>query len=339
MRHLNRLVDNGLSRGAAALAVVMTTREHSRPESELIDIVRQYQWLESPKDAKDAIRHLKGNGWLTEVISYGTTLVQANKLRTKIADTLGDESVKDALKQIRNVVDPYVSFLGSMNDEDVYLSYLRLLETAHSEICLPMLATTPNLESVPILKERASKGVKVRILLAAPNIVVQLRGETMRETAKQAILGWTAHAASCQNIEVRVTHALLDTYLSTCMLIDGALLRFDVYDPHEQRSLQGEMIEFRSPEGLDLNIIRMFRFWFDSAWTNATPVGLVLQIGWYLQRFWNWWVGGAFLLAALFIKNSAVQGICCSLSAGFFLNGIVEMKDKIREIFKGWCRT
>jgi predicted transcriptional regulator len=99
---IQRLKDTGLPPASASLAVVMSTREHSRPEAELVDIVRQYMWLESSNDAREAIRYLKEKGWLEDYTTYGTTLVrQSAKLRKKIADELNDQSVKDQLKQIR----------------------------------------------------------------------------------------------------------------------------------------------------------------------------------------------------------------------------------------------
>jgi hypothetical protein len=188
-----------------------------------------------------------------------------------------------------------------------------------------MLATTPHLASVPILLERAQRGVKVKIILAAPHIVSQLRGETMQETAKEAILGWTAHAANCPNMEVRVTQTLADTYLATCMLVDGRHLRFDVYDPHRQRSLQGEMIEIQSPDGLDFNMIRMFRSQFEEAWLRAMPLNCLPYSWWLLKRNWNWWMGLIFMVAAFATSNVVLIGIFGSASATFFTNGMVEM--------------
>jgi predicted transcriptional regulator len=73
-----RLCSNGLARATASLAVVMATREHSRPESELVDIVRQYQWLEPPEAAREAVLQLKQRQWLVERSSYVT--VHQNQL-------------------------------------------------------------------------------------------------------------------------------------------------------------------------------------------------------------------------------------------------------------------
>lgn len=335
-----RLVNAGFARPAAALAVVMVTREHSRPESELVDIVRQYQWLDSPVEAHDAISDLKRRGWLKEQGMYGITILRQHEhLRKKIADELNDTSVRDALTKLRSAVDPYVKNLGSMNEGEVYSSYLDLLRSAQSEICLPMLATSPNLKSVDILKERAEKGVRVRILLAAPRLVGQLRGEVMQTTAKDAIQGWSAHAKGLPQMELRIMHVLPDTYIATCMLIDGTLLRFDVYDPHKQRSLQGIMIEFHSPNGLDLNITRMFRSHFDEAWRRARPIGTFKAGLWYLKFFWNFAVGGVFWIVAAVTAGTIGSQICISVSAGFLVNGLIEFRASIINTLKGWLRS
>lgn len=340
-----QLSNAGLAHHTAALAVVMVTREHSRPETELIDIVRQYQGLESPSNAQSAVQELKTKGWLVESKSYGVTLLQQHThLRKKIADTLDNPSIKDTLKTIRSAVDPYASILGPMSDDSVYTTYLELLRTAGSEICLPMLATTPKLSSVPTLKERAQNGVKVRILLGSPSVVASLRGNTMKTMAKEAIRGWKTHAVDSSNIEIRIVRNIPDTYLATCMLIDHRILRFDVYDPHRQRSLQGTMLEFDQVDDLEFNISRLFRIQFEEIWRRACPVGSWDKFIWYLKRFWNIWVALVVSIVAVVIQQWKGEegvwgvwlGIGISISAGFWINGIYEAKNDIREWIKGW---
>lgn len=339
MQVAQRLHHAGLPRPAATLAVAMVTREHSRPENELIHIVRQYQWLESPQEARDAVADLKRREWLVERSSYGTMLLQQHAyLRKKIADFLGDDSVKELLKSIRSTVDPYVSIIGSMSDDFVYTSYLDLLASAGSEICLPMLSTSPQLGSADVLKQRAKSGVHVRILLGSPTVVATLRGNGMKKTAEDAIRGWSEHAKGVPNIEVRVAHEVTDTYIATCLLIDGRTLRFDVYDPHKQRSLQGTLVQFDATAGLDLNICRIFASYFNEAWDRARPVGLFSSVWWWIKRYWNFWVGLAFCMAAFSTSNAVVQGIFVSISAGLWANGILnafnDLAKWVRSLFR-----
>ena len=194
-----------------------------------------------------------------------------------------------------------------------------------------MLATTPKLESVPAIKERASKGVKVRILLGSPDFVVQLRGETMRSTATDAIAGWTAIAATVPNIEVRIAHTLEDCYLSTCMLIDRNLLRLDVYDPHRQRSLQGVMVEFHAQDGLDLNVVRVFGQRFDEAWERAKPTLWLPYLVWCFGNHWQLFMGLLFVLFAFCVSSPVSSGIFGSIAATFFANELIRYWSHIKK--------
>ena len=66
----------GISNGSAALAVAMVTREHSRPENELRDIIRQYQHLESAAAASDAIpAHPEGHALNDMTSAEGASIV------------------------------------------------------------------------------------------------------------------------------------------------------------------------------------------------------------------------------------------------------------------------
>src|SRR5690606_39013340 len=115
---VERLGNAGIPRKTATLAVAMVTREHARPEAELIDIVRQYQGLEHREDAIAAISTLKTTGWLVEIVAYGSTLLrQAPDLRRQIASKLADDSLEQTLGSLRSVNDPAVTIVGSMTDE------------------------------------------------------------------------------------------------------------------------------------------------------------------------------------------------------------------------------
>lgn len=66
----------GMPSSQATLAVIMVTREHARPQPELMDIIRQYPNLEEVNDAEAAVSELKRLGWLVEKESYGKYLIQ-----------------------------------------------------------------------------------------------------------------------------------------------------------------------------------------------------------------------------------------------------------------------
>src|SRR3954469_15330830 len=83
------LATKGIPLPAATLAIALITREHSRPEQELLHIVRQYQGLEEPRIAAEAVSDLKRRGWLQEFQTYGVTLLrQEPELLKTVADKL-----------------------------------------------------------------------------------------------------------------------------------------------------------------------------------------------------------------------------------------------------------
>jgi hypothetical protein len=332
---VNDLRRAGLAPGSAALAVAMATREHSRPEAELVDIVRQYQSLETKLAAADAINDLKIRGWLSEYVSYGTTLLRAAPdLRTQIARRLTTPSVADRLLMLRAVNDPYVQVIGHMNDEVVYTSYLDVLRGARSEICLPMLATTPTLASVPILQERAANGVNAKILLGEPSLVARLRGKSMAGVAADAIAGWRAHAKGRPAFKVRVATNEADLTLATSLIVDGQLLRVDVYDPRRQRSLQGVLLEVKSPADLELNLVRVCLEQFERAWRRARPAGLPYVL-WWVRREIKWVLAGLMVVATVASRDDTVTlAIVGSMAATQIMNALASSKDDLQAFFK-----
>ena len=328
----------GLSRSAATLAVVMAVREHARPASELVDIVRQYQGLEERPVAEEAVRELLGIHWIMESESYGVRLTHMSPdLCDRIASRVGTPDLSRQLYEMRSYLLPGVKILGTMNDQNVYQTYLECIRGAQSEICLPMLATSPNLSSVPLLQERASKGVKVRILLGSSKLTGRLRGATMVGTSEESIQGWIRNAENHPQIRIRTSDSSDDMQTATCMLVDGRILRFDVYDLSHQRSLEGVMMEIESPGSLDLNIVKMFRIHFDRAWTNAKPATGLGEYLWYLQQGWRWYCLIIFIglmLLAFRAGKTNLAGIFSSVSATFLVNAFASSFESIRSFFR-----
>ena len=315
-----KLRQKGVAASVATAAVVFATREHARPERELRDILRQYQGLEDPPAVDSALAGLKIRHWVAESESYGQVLLhQAPNLRTLLASFIGEPEAEEHLSKLRQEFESRVCVLGSMNDEYVYASYLDLLSRAQREIILPMLATSPNLSSVPIIQDRARKGVKVRILLGSPEVVAELRGGPMKHMASDAIQGWARHAKGIRNIQVRIAHRADDILTATCMVIDKTLLRFDIYDPHRERSLQGTMIEVTSLEGFDLNLIHLFLNAFDLAWRRASPTGKIKRFFWRIRQHGYWIPVGIFIIVSILARDSPVPLAIASSAAGSFL--------------------
>lgn len=328
-----RLAYTGLSRGASTLAVVMATRQHARPEKELLDIVLQYPGLENLAVAEGALHELRALQWVVNRETENVSLtLQATDLRRRIAERLADPRVAEDLAALRANLDPTAArVVGPMNDEQVYSTYLELLRSAQSEICLPMLVTSTRLSSVDILRERARAGVRVRILVGAPNIVASVRGETMRTRAEERIREWARNFSGLTSAEVRVSYAIEDMWLGSCMAIDGRIVRLDVYDPDKQRSLQGIMLELVNPRGLNLNVVRIFVELFNQAWLRARPMTLAGRFSWRWRRTWKIWIG--LLFAGLAVIPVPIHGwleLLTGIAAALLATALIEFATAIR---------
>lgn len=324
---ITRLSASGLSREAATLAIVMATRQHARPERELVDIVLQYPGLENRINAEAALRELRSLDWVVDRESESLTLtVQAPDLRERIGNYLHDLEVPGQLAELCAKLHPNAArVLGPMTDGPVYSTYLELLRSAQSEICLPMLVTSSQLASVEILRERAEAGVRIKILVGAPNVVAAMRGETMRPRAEQRIKEWVRKLGDLPTVEIRVSHDVEDMGLGSSMAIDGRIVRIDVYDPNRQRSLQGIMLELANPQGLDLNLVRIFLMLFSAAWNRARPVTWLGRIAWRLRATWKLWTG--LLFAVLAFIPTGFQGwieLTAGIASAFLSTTLIE---------------
>lgn len=328
----------GLSHSASVLAVVMATRGHARPDTELVEIVRQYPGLESPVDTRRAIQELLSKKWIEQTDSDGKILThQAPNLRDLIALAVGGPNVAKQLSAMRANLEPLVRVLGAMNDKRVYLTFMKLLSSAQQEICLPMLVTPPYEETVKILRERADAGVRVRILLGVPSLVAKWRGETMRSVAEERIRQWVNYFQDRKTVEVRLCGVPEYMEVATCVSVDRSVVRFDIYDPYHQRSLEGVLVEVLSPQGIMPNLVRLFQRVFEDAWSRSIGTRRYSRIYYPLRRWWKLWLTIGVILAAFLPVNVAhwseiVIGIGCGIGAPF----VLEEVPKAYRVVQGW---
>jgi len=331
---VQELQNSGMSAPAATLATVMLSRGHVRLERELADIVGQYPNLEGDGVAERTITELRRRGWLVRTEHMGLHLTgKAADLQNKIEQQVHNPRIMQELINSMSVHSllPNIRILGKMTEPDIYASYVHLLQNSQREVCLPMLATSPNLSVVSILRERARRGVHVRILLGSPNVAERLRGATVAKKSRESIDGWIHNAKGIPRMEVRIAHSVEDMLFATSWTVDGHLLRFDIYDPAKQRSLEGVMVEIISPVGLNLNIIQLFQTHFDEAWKHAEPTHLWGKIHWRFGRGWQWWAFAASTIIAFVLsKNTIWSGIAISVAATFFVNALVTSWPTIR---------
>jgi hypothetical protein len=316
----------------------MFARGHARPERELADIISQYPGLEDGHVAQHTITALVNRGWLTTTESFGQRItLAASDLREKMEQQVSNSILVDRLSTLRShysVLEPHIRILGPMTTQYVFGSYLDLLRSAHREICLPMLATSPNLTAVSILQERARQGVHIRILLATPGVAAKLRGGPLAARAREAIEGWTKNARGIPQMEIRIAHHLEDMHFATSWTLDRRLLRFDIYDPSRQRSLEGVMIEVESPAGFDLNLVTLFQARFDVAWNRAQPIDVFGKVRWWVTSNWQWLAFGVTALVALSLGPSVWGGIAGSVAATFLFNALVSSWPAIRSLLR-----
>ncbi|OXM49462.1 hypothetical protein [Amycolatopsis alba] len=337
LRIAQDLQQTGMTRSSAMLAVVMATRGYDRPERDLAEIVRHYPGLESVAEARLAIQDLLHREWLTQAVIHGVTVTgRVSRLAQLIANHLSDQSVADRLLAIRVTLEPYIKVLGPMENSSVFHSYLDLLRSAQREICLPMLVTPPYDETVRILHERAEAGVRVRILLAAPTLAVKWRNETMRSISAERITAWVHEFHHSPTVEIRLSRTPEDMELATCFSVDGEIVRFDIYDPYRQRSLEGVMIEVASPQGMLPNFVRMFLRLFEEAWSNSVRVAPSARFLWFFRKHWKSWLAILFLLLA-FIPvpvphwPEILIGISCGIAAPLLIEEIPRMNKIVRK--------
>lgn len=331
---IDTLTQKGIPKSQAIIAVVMATRSYVRPESELVDILRHYPSLEDSAKSREYLGALRLRGWIVESESYGKVLVApAEKLASLIANYTGTPSYEQMMtdEKIRNI--DSIEVLGPVTE--TYHSFLGLLESAQKEICLPMLSTSPSSQAVGILSERAKAGVKVRILIAHPSLTVKLRGPSQQRLAQEAMAGWIRHAKE-HSFAVRVIHAAEDAILSTCLLIDRRVVRFDVYDVHKTRSLQGIILQVRSPDGFSYNFVEATQTLFDQIWNRAQSPAFGARFGAFVTGNWRWLMAAVFLGLTFGARTnqSSMEGVWGSIAGTLLLDGFILSAKQISAALK-----
>lgn len=339
-RIIDKLCDKGLPRSRAYVAVIMATRQYAVPVSDLVGSLQMYPALDDPTQIIEAVTDLL-NGkltrkpWLKKVDSSGTILVSCQLgIEDLIGAFIGEKEIAKTISDYQTRNSKSINLIGPIETKKTWDTYRSLISNAQSRICMPMLATTPKLEVVPLLQERAQSGVNVQILLATPSLAGKLRGKSTKKIATERIEGWKENARKHDNIEVKVTSDPNAMLLATCMLVDDKILRFDVYDIARQASKEGIMIQFENEGGLDLNIVRLFHYYFDTHWDTArkgTTIGVISE-----KLSNNWQIVVSLLLASFSYYFYAIElqakigAVFGSASASFLINYLVDIQAWLR---------
>ena len=178
---------------------------------------------------------------------------------------------------------------------------------------------------VAILQERAKAGVRVRIILGSPALVARWRGEPMRRAAEQRIEEWLWKFKHLRTVQIRIARSLPDLEIASCASFDRRVVRLDIYDPYNQRSLEGVMVEVVSPPGMSLNLSRVFQRVFDSVWERAYSAGRFAKLRWIFRRWWKFWLGLTILaLGFVPIPLSAWPAVMIGISVGLLGPALVD---------------
>ena len=317
----------GLQQVDAVIITAMLTRGHRRPKPELTHILRSYQGAEDPHVIDNAIERLVHRGYLLrrhvndrEVIEAAPTLLQG------IQELVHGTDAVEVLARLSAPRPTNVAVLGPIDSDGVYGSFDDVLRGATTDIAWPMVATSPDLASVAILKERSRNGVRVRLLMASTRLATALRGKAIQRTSLDAIRGWHAVARDNPGIVLRLTDNPADLRFPSSTLVDLTVLRLNVHDPGHQRSLEGTMLQVTRSSGNTPNLITFFAAYFDAAWASARPVGRGAQTLWWMKSRWPWLAAAAFaIFAAAFASLGAIYvAIMTSISATFFFTALIE---------------
>jgi hypothetical protein len=212
-------------------------------------------------------------------------------------------------------------------EKGAHTTYIEHLRQAHTEIFLLMLVTSPAQTSLPILRERARAGVRIKLLLGDPELAAKLRGGVTKPFAQQQIDTWVSELGGNPSVEIRISDELEDLWLATSMIVDDHIVRIGVYDPDEQESRQGTLVHLESPQGLDLNLIRVCRRVFAEAWDRAIPAGRRKPSWWGWKRGWKVWTALLFTGAAFLpVPGDPLTELFIGVASGLLGTALVESK-------------
>lgn len=328
---ISALTKIGYARPFATLMTVLFSRQHARPENELLDTVSTYPWLKDERDRNRAYQEMKDGGYLIDLPS-SSGLPPIIKAAPGIQDKLSREipQCREQILALSNIRSN-VKILGHMGDPDVYDTLPPFLERAQTSIVMPMIMTTPENARIETLIKQAELGVKIRILLATPKLAGQIRGNTNAPESRNRIYKWKEAAKSSKNLDVRVTRHDGDIKNASSALIDGSILRYDIYDNANNRSTQGTMIEVSAPGAT--NIVRLFSDDFNDSWRKARPLGIAKSVNWALAR-WGWGVIALLAIGAalsLVVGKTAALPLLLGAVASYSLDRTSKIRDWLKE--------
>jgi hypothetical protein len=331
------LTRSGMGLIEATVLVIMVARSLARSRSQLVDVVLTgYPGLENRDETDAAVSALFAAGWIVESSTAGVNLCTAEpEVVARIAEYTRNDSTAERLMEARARQDPSVQMLGLINSEEKRLAFLGALRYAQREIRLPFLATPATIEPVRELENRARQGVRLRILLASPDVVAKIRGDAQRERGHESVAGWTALTKDWPNTEVRVAHAPADMLMAASCSFDESRAQLAVYDVSRQRSQESTVLEVYHT-GLNPNLVTLFNQYFDAAWSRSQPTGPGLRTLWWVNRLgWELVLVVSLVLTVLFLVSLPAVG---NIAGGVAATALVTVMTRYRGAVSGLFR-
>ena len=299
----------GMTFEGACIATIMVNRNISTILDQLVDeVITGYPGLEDVPRVRQALDNLVAQGWLETLNVNGVIYCRsAADLYSRIEDRAGHDAVQK-LATLRATQGANLTVFGVIYEQETVDAIHEAIRRAQREIRLPLLATPTTIEIARDLESRARKGVQLRLLVASPEVVVALRGESQLKRAEQSVAGWTQVARSWPNTQVRVATAVPDVVMAASASFDREQLLLAVFDPRRQRSHQGTVLAV-GQAGYVPNLVTLFDRYFEEAWARGRPTDGFARVWWTISRF-GWEIAFALSLAVAFayLSSSPVVG-------------------------------
>lgn len=273
-----KIIDNmdgstSLSEMQNRLLFLMSIHKYYRSKKDLSTILYEYPQLDDKQKLEECIELCIKERYLSQKEIDGVSICfQSEENFQTFLKIIPSQEVVENIKKLRENYQhqkPFEYFgllSGAHSSGKVYTSFISRLKGAQKSIWLPMLNTAAHEETIRVLKERASDGVKVYILMADYKCVVQY----IRAARRSNISDWINQLQNVKNVEIRIYRDIKYAQLASSVMIDDQILRLPIYDSCQQKSSDGHLIEFNRIDA-EVNIVRWVKSEMLRAWNDSAP--------------------------------------------------------------------
>jgi len=301
----------------ATLIAVMYSNLYNRPKPNLINIFSIQPNLSDVNAVDQSLTYLISKGIFESntfnQIEYLSTHPQMpHKLSEIFNDTEIIELLNSSIKRVSFFYDK-----GRMSHGNGFNRFLFFLSSAKESIIYPFCITKPyNHVMVPVLKECARQGIKIKFLIAGDYVAKKLYGTN--SVADE----WHTEFSDYKNVEIRTFSKIEFANLNECVFIDDRILTLNIFDPQIHRHLDGNMTEIINESGMELNIIHWYKDIFNHAWNESKIYGERKLIRLLKSEvLHNLTLIVLFSLLFIFIQNDYVR-IFSSAIVGYFAKSL-----------------